>query len=1120
MLRNDTLPHTPPPTLALQSHGVEFADMTFGTPLRRVSAATLGITNTARGLHTEYPQLSAFNADDSLLLCTTGGGIRGGGNIVARDNPTQILHVLEFTSGLSSAHEGSSVRWDPVIPTRLWFYQDVNVGGATLTGNTTAGSPTITSCVSTIGFNPGDTVYVLGAGPLNSQGNDGMWKSTVVSTTGSTITLNSNATVSKTGTRYNRTARLCRYDLNTSVVPYTRTITTVYDFTEYFRVENSGGSTNWTGGNSNSAPSASWEEMSDDGSWMAGVGTIDGTKLGYGYISNSSAGSSGTSFAPRNHEVFALNVKTGIKKVINVVQSPAALPPSLGGTLGAAYEPYGTNDAVDSIDWCAMSPSGNYVIVQNNTNIWLGGLWSQAGGSNAYSTSTGAYAGKLSGRLGHGDLFQDAAGTEWLIQDQSGGTDSMAGDYISMVKIPQGVTWFVGQEFTSLGVDKTNTFANGQVIRILKHKYANIHVSARNTGLKSYVLVECYGTNFSNVGFDPDFRDEAVIVYLDSRWGNPNVIDSLHFERLCHFRCSRTAGVGEADGYYREAHPAISHNGEYVAFTSDWGNNAVPTDVYIADLAWFKHFPSTKTWRRAPKITNYANRYNDHNGWTALAGALGFTRDQDGIYLEGATCGVDGKVAVTGGHGIPYGNDLWRFDPNLWRWINVIPTDPNPWNSNIGQTSDVIKQTRRVQTATTNSTNVTFSFGSNAGDVPNNGQGIDWVAGTTLINVWDYKFTTQKYSNLGLASVSSTSCVFTSSVTLAVNDILISTALPQNNQFPPWYSFAKPWIGHPYCSVKSMGDSILVGSKNSGQPTVYWNHIWKYSLNSGYSLVDFGVTVTGGFSFPGMGLGTYNNQDAWQAAPTAYISTTNQVFKYNNQGSPAGSQSATGSIGIFDIATKIWSFYAPTPNPGRREGSACVYDSLRNRVWLFGQGDENSPGVWANAKNDVWYFDCSTHIWAQATTTGTSPSPRGQCSTEYDPVSDTWLIAYGRAGDQQNGSTAANPYYNDAYVLHLDTLAWERLPDVPVLASPINGSTAGFGASLGCYLPQPYNCYAVIDYQRDRGPTPGGGVNGDASDDPTFLFLRMVETGSPPPPPPPPPPPVFSGTPIIPRNFM
>ena len=85
-----------------------------------------------------------------------------------------------------------------------------------------------------------------------------------------------------------------------------------------------------------------------------------------------------------------------------------------------------------------------------------------------------------------------------------------------------------------------------------------------------------------------------------------------------------------------------------------------------------------------------------------------------------------------------------------------------------------------------------------------------------------------------------------------------------------------------------------------------------------------------------------------------------------------------------------WSLVTPSGGPGVRQGHSMVYDSIRDRILLFGGNDTTL------FFNDVWSLSLSDPAtWTLLTPGGAPPSPRTGHVAVYDPSGDRMIVAWG-----------------------------------------------------------------------------------------------------------------------------
>jgi hypothetical protein len=126
-------------------------------------------------------------------------------------------------------------------------------------------------------------------------------------------------------------------------------------------------------------------------------------------------------------------------------------------------------------------------------------------------------------------------------------------------------------------------------------------------------------------------------------------------------------------------------------------------------------------------------------------------------------------------------------------------------------------------------------------------------------------------------------------------------------------------------------------------------------------------------------------------------------------------------IWYYDAGAKIWTDVTPPsgPLPTRRSGLAMAFDPVRRVVVLFGGFDDNG-----NFLNDTWEFDTVGRTWTQRFP-ATSPSPREDTRLVYDVLNNRTILV---------GGVDQNFYYNQ-------TWAWNGTNWT--LLSPAVSSAAG-----------------------------------------------------------------------------
>lgn len=318
------------------------------------------------------------------------------------------------------------------------------------------------------------------------------------------------------GNASNRYGVFRRYQLvRQSNGSYTRTRHLIYCATEYASIDKD----------------RSFEELSEDGRYVALVGVTSGGI----------------------YETFPLDIQAKTRGPAH--RAPAGRSP----------------------DWVAMSPHGDYVLIQ----------WGKGAGTGfgleAFHRTTMQLAGKVSTASGHGDLTRDAGGQQWFVQTNANNADLFTdAHYIIKAKIPNGIV------FSSPGVvDRAATESSGASVRLVRLDWEhNIHISCRNTRAPGWCTVSTSsdGSGYAN-GWQP-FEDEVFRVFLDSRHTSP------HVDRVAHHRSSSGAvaardGCSGRSNYWAQPHSTNSPDGTKIIFGSNWRricDTSDPVDAFILTI--------------------------------------------------------------------------------------------------------------------------------------------------------------------------------------------------------------------------------------------------------------------------------------------------------------------------------------------------------------------------------------------------------------------------------------------------------------------------------------------------------------------------------------------------------
>ncbi len=200
-------------------------------------------------------------------------------------------------------------------------------------------------------------------------------------------------------------------------------------------------------------------------------------------------------------------------------------------------------DATHAPDFVAISPTGNYVLIQYNI---LGMI--------AYNRTDMSHAGQVAMSTGHGDLVVDTNGTEYYIQTNSRNGHLFAdAHYITRSRIPDGIIFEndgngvegIGRGIDGVDVDAAASIASGGTTPLLRLSWFSsaMHISCRSIHSPGWCVVGTYGKKngdsheiWENGGYVPSIVPEYPLereifrIYLDS---TPDV---PHVERLAHTR--------------------------------------------------------------------------------------------------------------------------------------------------------------------------------------------------------------------------------------------------------------------------------------------------------------------------------------------------------------------------------------------------------------------------------------------------------------------------------------------------------------------------------------------------------------------------------------------------------
>jgi len=120
--------------------------------------------------------------------------------------------------------------------------------------------------------------------------------------------------------------------------------------------------------------------------------------------------------------------------------------------------------------------------------------------------------------------------------------------------------------------------------------------------------------------------------------------------------------------------------------------------------------------------------------------------------------------------------------------------------------------------------------------------------------------------------------------------------------------------------------------------------------------------------------------------------------------------------------TLKWKQRSPSGSAPERQNHRAVLDSRRDRILTFGGTDymEHIENGWSGPFNTVHQLTLSDTMWSQLSPSGTPPTPREYSAAVYDSVGDRMVIF---GGSPDSGYTNHPNKLNDTWELDLDNVA-------------------------------------------------------------------------------------------------
>ena len=160
-----------------------------------------------------------------------------------------------------------------------------------------------------------------------------------------------------------------------------------------------------------------------------------------------------------------------------------------------------------------------------------------------------------------------------------------------------------------------------------------------------------------------------------------------------------------------------------------------------------------------------------------------------------------------------------------------------------------------------------------------------------------------------------------------------------------------------------------------------------------------------------------NNPPRRQGASFAYDSESDRLVMFGG----GGSTWSLDDTWAYDIDSDTWAAMAPVTRPGTRASTVSAYDSESDRVIVFGGYRYTHSAGW-EFFGDTWSYDLNTDTWTNLEPPG-SPSARTGHRMAYDSLSDRVVLFGGSGGD----STGATETSLETWAFDLNSNLWTRM---------------------------------------------------------------------------------------------
>ncbi|MCE7737660.1 MAG: hypothetical protein GPJ54_22405 [Candidatus Heimdallarchaeota archaeon] len=145
----------------------------------------------------------------------------------------------------------------------------------------------------------------------------------------------------------------------------------------------------------------------------------------------------------------------------------------------------------------------------------------------------------------------------------------------------------------------------------------------------------------------------------------------------------------------------------------------------------------------------------------------------------------------------------------------------------------------------------------------------------------------------------------------------------------------------------------------------------------------------------------------------AYDSTENKVIMFGG----ISTVYVTGETWEYDYDTNNWTELKPSYSPTARRYHDMAYDSVNEKIILFGGKATSRSGTGLADSAETWTYDYKTNNWTELTP-AISPPARSRQTIEYDPINQVFLM-YG-------GASSAG-ILTDTWVYNYENNTWTEM---------------------------------------------------------------------------------------------